>query len=305
MKIKWFAVMLAVFAVCNAASAQNYTIRVDNNTNLRSCAGTNCDVVDTAPAGTILHVTGELNRWLRVSRIGIELWMADWVNYTRVEDSEPPRTSSPPTSSAPANIDNCCFVDRQCHTDEEWTSGYWAYQNNQCAAPAQSPIDAAPAPAPTGNGSEVIIEGSPDWTRRVNEALNQMRLWAPEWHAYVVNAADRIIEIVHDTEPFPCTGMACVFPHLRTVYISRYAVFSSVGGMMRRQELYQARLFNLIGILIHEACHVYQHEAGINYLTAGRHEVMCHLVELTALNAMNAPDIVKNGVQGAIRFHGD
>lgn len=74
---------------------------------------------------------------------------------------------------------------------------------------------------------------------------------------------------------------------------------------MRRQELYQARLFNLIGILIHEACHVYQHEAGINYLTAGRHEVMCHLVELTALNAMNAPSIVINGVQGAIRFHGD
>ena len=296
MKIKLFAVMLAVFAVCSAASAQNYTIRVDNNTNLRSCAATNCDVVDTAPAGAILHVTGQLNRWLRVSRIGIELWMADWVNYTRVENSEQPQTSSPPASSAPANIDNCCFVDRQCHTDEEWTSGYWAYQNNQCAAPATSPIDTAPA----GNGSEIIIEGSPDWKRRVNEALNQIRTRAPQWHAYVTSATNRIIELFWgDSEHYPCPGMACVDLAVKTVHISKFAVFSTF-------EDYQNQIFKLAGILVHEACHVYQYEEGIiNYLTVERREVTCHLVELTALNAMNAPDSVKNNVRVIIRFYGN
>ena len=37
-----------------------------------------------------------------------------------------------------SGIDNCCFVDRQCSTDQEWIDGYWAFQNNQCSAPAGS-----------------------------------------------------------------------------------------------------------------------------------------------------------------------
>ena len=35
--------------------------------------------------------------------------------------------------SISAEIDNCCFVDRQCSTDQEWTDGYYAYHNGQCA----------------------------------------------------------------------------------------------------------------------------------------------------------------------------
>ena len=38
---------------------------------------------------------------------------------------------------AGAQIDNCCFVDRLCATNDEWVNGYWAYQHNQCPAPAQ------------------------------------------------------------------------------------------------------------------------------------------------------------------------
>ena len=36
-----------------------------------------------------------------------------------------------------AQIDNCCGIDRQCSTNDEWVSGYYAFQNNQCAAPAE------------------------------------------------------------------------------------------------------------------------------------------------------------------------
>ena len=47
-----------------------------------------------------------------------------------------------------SDIDNCCFVDRQCHSDQDWTDGYWAFQNNQCPAPAQS--GAPTSSQPTG-----------------------------------------------------------------------------------------------------------------------------------------------------------
>ena len=52
-----------------------------------------------------------------------------------------------PPSAAQTDVDNCCFVDRQCNTDEEWTSGYWAFQNGQCSAPVNTNVSAA---SPTG-----------------------------------------------------------------------------------------------------------------------------------------------------------
>ncbi|MCY3833395.1 MAG: hypothetical protein OXG85_10290 [Chloroflexi bacterium] len=36
------------------------------------------------------------------------------------------------------DIDNCCFVDRQCGSEQDWIDGWQAWQNNQCQAPAQS-----------------------------------------------------------------------------------------------------------------------------------------------------------------------
>ena len=58
--------------------------------------------------------------------------MAGWVRHSRVERSA--LTESP--SQTP--VDNCCFVDRLCNTDQEWTDGFWAFQTGQCAAPVQS-----------------------------------------------------------------------------------------------------------------------------------------------------------------------
>ena len=45
-----------------------------------------------------------------------------------------------------SGTDNCCSVDRQCHSDRDWVDGYYAFQNNQCSAPAPSqPASNAPA----------------------------------------------------------------------------------------------------------------------------------------------------------------
>ncbi len=56
------------------------------------------------------------------------------------------------TALTVSGTDNCCFVDRQCHSDRDWIDGYYAFQNHQCAAPAPSqtvassqPVGAAPA----------------------------------------------------------------------------------------------------------------------------------------------------------------
>ena len=132
MKVKLLAAIITVFLLCNVASAQDYDIRVRNNTNLRASYSLQSAIIETAPAGAILQVIGSNSRWLQINRNGNEVWMASWVGHTRVQGSEA-------TVSQPANnIDNCCFVDRQCNSDQQWTDGYWAFQNGQCTAPAQT-----------------------------------------------------------------------------------------------------------------------------------------------------------------------
>ncbi len=69
-------------------------------------------------------------------------------------------------NTAFAQVDNCCFVDLQCNSDQEWLDGYWAYQNNQCAAPAQSqPAPAASSSTPVDNccGIDRQCQTDQDW----------------------------------------------------------------------------------------------------------------------------------------------
>ena len=121
-------VLTLVCSLCNVVFAQNYHIRITYNTNLRASYSTSSRIIETAPSGAMLHVTSTQGRWLQIDRNGQQVWMAGWVGHTRIDN--PPQVQ-------PSNVDNCCFVDRQCNTDQEWTDGYWAFQNSQCAAPAQ------------------------------------------------------------------------------------------------------------------------------------------------------------------------
>ena len=137
-----FALALAVLLVVpNLALAQSYAIVLEHNTNLRSSHSLQAAVVTTAPAGSHLQVIGEFNQWLKISRSPGDVWMAGWVAHSRVDGGA--GTSSPRA----ADIDNCCFVNRQCQTTQEWTDGYWAYQHGQCPAQPQSPASASAQPA--------------------------------------------------------------------------------------------------------------------------------------------------------------
>ncbi len=85
------------------------------------------------------------------------------------------------------DIDNCCFVDRQCQTDQDWTDGYFAFQNNQCSAPAQaqaqsqSPTSAQPVSAPGAQIDNI------DNCCFVNRQCSNELEWAAGYYAYQNN----------------------------------------------------------------------------------------------------------------------
>ena len=148
-KTKLLAVISFVCLVCGLVSAQSYQIRTDNVINLRASFSLDADIVEIVGAGTVLDVAGKFNRWYRISRNGAEVWMADWVDHSRLASGAPAATdyaAPQPITGAETEIDNCCFVDRQCRTDEEWVNGYNAFQNQQCGMPAQEPMQTVTAP---------------------------------------------------------------------------------------------------------------------------------------------------------------
>lgn len=161
-KAKLLIATILLAFVCAVASAQSYHIRVTNNTNLRASYSLDSAVLASAPAGATLHVVGQHGRWLNISRDGRSYWMADWVGYTRAELTAPAQTQPV------ANIDNCCFVARQCNSDQEWENGWWAYQSDRCGGRAQA--SSQPANSQSGQTDNCCFIGwqcnaDSDWQR--------------------------------------------------------------------------------------------------------------------------------------------
>ncbi len=142
-------IVIALLALLSlGVVAQSYSIRVNVNANIRAQPSLDGAWIETAPAGTILEVTSEFNRWLRINRGG-EAWMASWVSHERIETP-----ASQPAAAVGVNIDNCCQVDRQCHSDLDWIGGWHAYQNGECQAPSGSTQASAPQPAASSQVSD-------------------------------------------------------------------------------------------------------------------------------------------------------
>ncbi|MCY3780035.1 MAG: SH3 domain-containing protein [Chloroflexi bacterium] len=174
MKTKASIILLALCLLSIITSAQGDSIRVAFNTNLRASNSLSASIIETAPAGTILTVLGEVNRWLRISRNGREVWMASWVRHERVGGGV--QMQSQTTST----VDNCCFVDRQCQTDQDWADGYWAFQNNECQAPAGS---GAPASSQPVSGAPAQIDNCCFVDRQCSSGQE----WAEGYHAFQNN----------------------------------------------------------------------------------------------------------------------
>ena len=293
--------------VANAASAQEFLIRANRGLNLRAKPSLSAEIAGTVSTGVILKVVGASGRWLEINRNGSQAWLANWVNYTRVEDG---------AAIAP-EINNCCFVDRQCATDQEWIAGYWAFQNKQCPAPSRSqPQTRAEAsaqvqidnccfvdrecksdeewtagywafqhghcPAPGGVNHSISrsralpsIEGPAAFIRRVKRALDLIYEAAPEWHSFVVNGSDRII--YNDD----LQAVAVAVSPARRIEISRSAAFFG-------SETSWSRMLQLGMILVHESCHIHRSDAGL--VSGGKEgESDCIQKEIEFLGAVD-PD---------------
>ena len=268
MKTKSLAAMIVVFMLHSVASAQDeYFIRTNARINLRATYSLEGEKVETVPEGTILHVVGRFNRWLKIDRNGDIVWLADWVNYTRVDNDggqEQSQTQEPSPSQSHQIIDNCCFVDRQCHTEHEWTSGYWAFQNNHCSAPARS------------TESGIVIEGSEVFAIQVEKALDLLKSRSPEWYAYVTGGLAKIREVPESqgTGVFTASGIFNLGPDHTFL-----PGFSSESGIIW-----------LAGVLVHEACHVHRYRAGFVGRTefeGFREEVVCQQIQIDALEVFD------------------
>lgn len=267
MKLKLFTILSCALLWCAAVSAQSYSVRVTYNTNLRASYSLDARVVGSAAAGSTLTVTGSHDRWLMIDRGGRQVWMADWVPMTRVAGG-----------NVPAGVDNCCFVDRQCATDQDWTAGYWAYQNNQCGAPtAITPSVTAPLSTPTTPATELNnccqtgwhcsndqdwqagfyaylrnqcanqgmeIEGPEAFVRPLQEALAIVRARAPRWLAYITDGLSKV-----RLDPNARRSAVNVWTRTWHVPPSR---FEGWGDPV-----------SVIGSLVHEACHINRYAAGL------------------------------------------
>ena len=74
-------------------------------------------------------------------------------------------------------IDNCCFVNRQCATNQEWDAGWHAFQRNECPA-SQPAAPAAPAPVSAAAGQPI------DNCCYVDRQCQSEAEWSDGYHAY-------------------------------------------------------------------------------------------------------------------------
>jgi len=289
------AVLLGFVAL---AAAQEYQIRVTHNTNLRASYSLEAAVVETVSGGTTLEVIGSYNRWLKISR-NSEVWMADWVSHTRVEEQAP----------IASDIDNCCFVDRQCTSDKEWTDGYWAFQNAQCTAPAQTSTSTQPASSDIGQGNNccqfgwhcqsdahrhegfsafqenrckhpgIVFEGIPRVIARVEAALGLLRTRAPRWYDYAVAGYDRIVGAPD--------GHIVVKHHADEVLqiFTPENVFPEERGFPSGERA----LIEVASTVIHDACHGHRQRAGLVIGSTLESERRCLTTEVEAMEVY-APD---------------
>ncbi len=310
MKSKSCVIIIALLSLSYSIMGQSNCYPHDSayltgGMNIRSSYSASSRVVGTARAGDSFAVSqsrrGATWCWLDIGR--------GWLAKTSRVSPTPPVQTSPSQSNPPANIDNCCFVDRQCQTDQEWQDGWWAFKNGQCAAPAPS---SSATSANVDNccfigwqchndddwsrgyqafqnnqcgGNAITNPGAlnlpeivgNDWFRRqIIEAFEFLRANSPKWFNYT---APKIRQIVEKPE-----------------LISKYGreAYAQVNVRTRRVEVSSAALregnWPLHNALIHEACHIHQWDSGKydgwSWNLSFDKEPECYEVQIQALSEM-------------------
>ena len=322
MKAKFLAVIIILLLSAGVALAETYQIQVRWPVRLRASYSLDSPVVAEALAGEVLQVVDRFNRWLKIDRNGVTAWLADWVDYSRLDQTQTsPAAETSINQQAPSDIDNCCFVDRQCHSEQEWVDGYLAYQRGECPAGTTS----AQQTSTGGSGASNSIDNC----CFVNRECASEQEWVDGYAAYSydssceasvpasiavgshpgvhvdgserfraqVNAAlDLIKRRSGRWYHYTVSGISRVRPvrheergmdvYQRTYRLSNRTAF--LGG----QFLTDDSLTWLAGVLVHEACHVYARQRGYKYNNVYerfREEVICQQVQIEALDEIDVP----------------
>lgn len=273
MKVRLVLASAVLLMLCSVVAAQSYQIQVAWPVRLRASYSLDSPIVAKALAGEVLQVVGGFNRWLKIERDGVTAWLADWVDYTRLDGQQAPQAAEAATNQQqPANIDNCCFVDRQCHSDREWLDGYWAYQRNECPAQPQSRSSAAPT-----SGHPIMIEGSYLFKGLVTEALDALRDRAPQWYEYVLSNLYLIFE--QGYRP-PAGG-----GHSRPGGVCGLRPYGELPYLVHEQNV-----FSYVATIVHYACHSAYDFAGSPYdgYTKVNEEADCVSKDNAAVNLVAA-----------------
>ncbi len=193
----------------------------------------------------------------------------DWTNGYNAYQNNQCGASSQPTGGASAQVDNCCFVDRHCQTDQDWSDGYLAFQHKQCWAPGQSVLSVGQA---DNKRMGMRIEGSAEFIAQVNASLDLLKARAPYWYDYTVFGIDWFFELPNLT----------VVTHPSDVKVWIFGEDWTY--------LYIGETVKFAGVLVHEACHLYQQQAGFAsgagpklFSTGLEAERQCLTLEIEAL----------------------
>lgn len=166
---------------------------ISGSMNIRASARASALVTGAARAGDELAVAdsqrGQDWCWLKVE----DGWIA---RTSRVHAQQPAvgaiaaagGSSTQTTAQQPASrqVDNCCFVDRQCHSEQEWADGYWAYQHGQCPAPQQPASAESVSAQPVTLSSPQPSAGGRPQPLRPESVILQLPWSATDWS--LVNA---------------------------------------------------------------------------------------------------------------------
>ncbi len=279
--------VIILLMLSGTALADAYQIRVTWHVKLRASYSLDSPVVARALAGDVLQVVGRYNRWLKIDRDGQTLWLADWVDYTRLDLAPAGQDSA--SEQTQSDIDNCCFVNRLCQSEQEWVDGYWAYQRNECPAPPQAGSSALQL-----TGHAIRIEASPLNVGLISEALNRLRAGSQKWYDYVISSNALIREDPNTATCYALSGQ-------RIIGIPPYGRFIATSDI-------DFNLASVMTALVHEACHIHRHFAGYEYngYTKVEEELACIAKEKVALRESGLPHLLHVVVGlGSVHCEGD
>ncbi len=238
----------------------------------------------SAPAGGPVDNCCQVNWQCDLIGAWVEGYHAFQRNECHVVSPPPVIIRPTPAAASPAGqpIDNCCFVNRQCATEQDWVDGYEAFKyDNMCRASPPVFVPGPPVNAATFDcnaisrvgpvgiagpvGSHPIpIHGPEDFTRKMRAALDLLKRKAGGWRWY----------------DYTVSGISSI--HAREG--GRVSINSPTGKVSwgtGHGYLWIADLARIASILVHEACHV--HSTGRSKLSE---EIECTVNEISALDAI-------------------